>query len=80
MSQIVVIHVPNEDPILAEVEALPAPTDTLIMITSPRKRDGKPLHYITQGSVACIFPLSRISFIEVMAPETEAEEIVSFFR
>ena len=80
MSQMVVIHVQNEDPIIAEMEALPEPTHTMITIMNPRKRDGRPLHYITEGSVAYIFPVSRISFIEIMAPEATEEEIISFFR
>ena len=80
MSQTVIIHVQNEDPIIAEMEALPGPADTLVTFTNPRKRDGKPLYYITEGSIAYIFPLSRITFIEVMAPEATEEEIISFFR
>ncbi len=75
----VVIHVLNEDPILAEVEALPDPKDQALIITNPRRRDGRPLHYVTEGATAFIFPWTRISFVEVMEAE-EAKEVVEFFR
>jgi hypothetical protein len=80
MSYNVIIHIQNEDPIVAEMEKLPGLSDTMIAFTNPRKRDGKPIYYITEGSIAYIFPLSRIGFIEVMASEAEEQEIISFFR
>lgn len=80
MAYTVIIHIQNEDPILAEMETLPAAADTLVSFSNPRKRDGKPLYYLTEGSVAYIFPLWRISFIEVMGSQAEEEEIVGFYR
>ncbi len=79
MSIEVILHLHNEDPILAEIEKLPDPADQSIVITHPRRRDGQSLHYVTEGATAFIFPWTRISFIEVMGSE-EAEEIVEFFR
>lgn len=79
MSIEVILHLHNEDPVLAEMEKLPNPADQCVTITHPRRRDGQSLHYITEGATAFIFPWSRISFIEVMEAE-EAEEIVEFFR
>ena len=75
----VIIHLHNEDPIVAEMEALPDPVDQCIVITNPRRRDGRSLHYVTEGASAFIFPWTRISFIEVMATE-EAREVIEFFR
>ncbi len=79
MSIEVILHLQNEDPVVAEIESLPDPTHLNILITNPRRRDGRPLHYVTEGARAFIFPWSRISFIEVMGEE-EAEEVVEFFR
>ncbi len=62
------------------MESLPSPTDTFITVTNPRKRDGKALTHITEGSVAYIYPMNRITFIEIMAPPTEESDIVAFFR
>lgn len=75
----VVIHVLNEDPILAEIERLPDPKDQALILTNPRRRDGRPLHYVTEGAAAFIFPWTRISFVEVLEAE-EAKEVVEFFR
>jgi len=79
MSMEVIIHVLNEDPILAEMETMPDPTHQSIVITNPRRRDGRPLHYVTEGARTFIFPWSRITFVEIMESE-EAKEIVEFFR
>jgi hypothetical protein len=79
MSMEVVIHLLNEDPILAELEEMPDPTHQSIVITNPRRRDGRPLHYVTDGATSFIFPWNRITFIEIMETE-EAKEVVEFFR
>jgi hypothetical protein len=79
MSLEVIIHLHNEDPILAEIEAMPEPSDQSIIITNPRRRDGQSLHYITEGATAFVFPWTRISFLEIMSTE-EAKEVVEFFR
>ncbi len=79
MSVEVIIHLHNEDPIVAEIEEMPDPTHQTLTFTNPRRRDGRPLHYITEGATSFIFPWNRISFIEIMEEE-EAEEVVEFFR
>jgi len=75
----VIIHLMNEDPILAEMEGLPDPTHQSITFTNPRRRDGRPLHYVTEGASSFIFPWNRISFIEIMEAE-ETKEVIEFFR
>lgn len=75
----VIIHLHNEDPIVAELDELPDPTHQSVVLTNPRRRDGRPLHYVTEGASAFIFPWTRISFIEIMDRE-EAREVVEFFR
>ncbi|MBC7243403.1 MAG: hypothetical protein H5T60_13285 [Anaerolineae bacterium] len=80
MGYTVLIHLPNEDPVLAEMEELPPPNATYIICTEARRRDGKPLHYLTPEATAFIFPLSRISFIEILPGEAERGELLGFFR
>ncbi|NLF10162.1 MAG: hypothetical protein GX597_00055 [Anaerolineaceae bacterium] len=75
----VIVHMLNEDPILADMEAMPDPAHNSIYITNPRRRDGRPVHYITQGATGFIFPMTRITFIEIMEAE-KTEEVVEFFR
>jgi hypothetical protein len=75
----VILHLHNEDPVLADMDALPDPTHQCIYITNPRRRDGRSLHYVTEGAMSFIFPWSRITFIEIMESE-EDKEVVEFFR
>ena len=72
------IHISNEEPILAEVEELPADTAQVLYCMNPRRRDGKELHYILSEVQTIILPWHRINFIEIM-PSGEEEEIVSAF-
>lgn len=75
----VLIHILNEDPILGEIENLPAANDTTILVNNPRKRDGKDLANIVQNVTQVIWPISRCAFIEVIPGEDE-EQIISFVR
>jgi hypothetical protein len=75
----VIVHLLNEDPILAEIDSLPDPTHQSVYLTNPRRRDGRPVHYVTEGATGFIFPWSRITFIEIMEMEKE-EKVVEFFR
>ena len=80
MAKTIIIHVVGEDPILAEVEEMPKPSDQFLEFTNPRKRDGKAVTYVTTGAKSFLFPWHRLSFIEVMTAETEREETIEFFR
>ena len=75
----ILLHISGEDPILCEVDDLPGPTDTIITIKNPRRRDGKDVHYIENGVITVLFPITRISFIELM-PTGEEEGVIGFVR
>jgi hypothetical protein len=68
----------NEDPVLGEIDELPTMSDTLMLVRSPRRKDGKDLPYLETNVTSAIYPTSRISFIEIL-PGSE-EEIISFVR
>jgi hypothetical protein len=68
------IHIANEEPIMAEVEELPSPADQAIYCMNPRRRDGKDVHYVLSEVRTIVLPWWRINFIEVM-PTGEEEEI-----
>ncbi|MFL5733336.1 MAG: hypothetical protein ACJ78Q_09050 [Chloroflexia bacterium] len=80
MAKVVIIHVAGEDPILAEVEEMPKPTDQFLEFFNPRRRDGKGIPYVTTGAKSFIFPWHRLSFVEVMTTEAEREDVIEFFR
>ena len=79
MAYSLVIHIPNEDPIVGEVDELPSPTDTLLTIHNPRRRDGKDLHYLQSDVVTVIWPLTQVTFLEILPTQAE-EEIIGFVR
>ncbi len=74
-----IIHIQNEDPVLGEVDELPAPNDQMIIVKNPRRRDGKDISYLDVNVMTVIWPVSRINFIEIMSSGDE-EEIISFVR
>ncbi|MBA3073282.1 MAG: hypothetical protein Q8R87_03330 [Anaerolineaceae bacterium] len=77
--QQIILHMLNEDPVVCEVEELPQKNDTILLVHNPRRRDGKDLSYLEANVNTVIWPMSRVSFIEVM-PGSEDEKIVSFVR
>jgi len=76
----VIVHLLDEDPILAELDRMPEPGDTSLLILDPRRTDGKPIHYLSDGATSVIFPMHRVSSIEVFAEERAKEEDISFYR
>lgn len=76
--QTVLVHIMNEEPIMAEIAELPNPQDEVIFLMNPRRRDGKELHYVLSEVQTIIMPWHRVTFIEVM-PTGQEEEIVSIF-
>jgi hypothetical protein len=79
MAITVQIHIINEEPIVAEVESLPAATDTLLVAINPRLRDGKDLRFLAPNVTTLILPVSRLNFIQVL-PSGEEERVVGFVR
>ncbi len=79
MAQTIILHIANEDPIVGEIDELPGPTDTIILLHSPRRRDGKDVQYLQNSVVTVIWPVNQISFIEVLPSQLE-EEIIGFVR
>jgi len=79
MAYTLILHVAGEMPVAGEVEELPKTTDTLLVVSNPRLRDGKELHYIDTSVVKVIWPIDRITLIEVLESE-EQEKIIGFVR
>ncbi|HEY9087201.1 MAG TPA: hypothetical protein VIO36_03450 [Anaerolineaceae bacterium] len=75
----VILHIQNEDPIVGEMDSLPSPSDSIILVKNPRRRDGKDISYINASVSSVIWPISRVSFIEIMSSGDE-EEIITHVR
>jgi hypothetical protein len=75
----VIVHFLNEDPVVGEIDTLPTPIDNLVSVKNPRKKDGKDIPFLEPNVTIVVWPLSRISFIEIMSSGSE-EDIISFVR
>jgi hypothetical protein len=75
----IILHIPGEPSIIGEIEELPKPTDNLITVSNPRQRDGKDIHYLEHNVVKVIWPIDKISLIEVLESEEE-EHLIGFVR
>ena len=79
MPHLVILHIAGETSVSGEIEELPKPTDTILVVSNPRTRDGKDLHYIEANVSKVIFPISRLNLIEILQGEEE-EKIIGFVR
>jgi len=80
MARTVIIHLTNQDPVVAEMEELPGPGATSIYFTNPRKRDKKPVEWATPGATAFVYPMAHVNFIEVMTSDEDRQKVVEFYR
>lgn len=79
MAYSIILHIPGEMPVIGEVDELPQPADTLIIVSNPRLRDGKDIHYLEHNVVKVIWPIDKITLIEILESEEE-EHLIGFVR
>ena len=80
MAITLVLHIANEEPVVGEVAQLPNSYDTAIILQNPRRRDGKDMPNLSSSSVTTvIFPMNRMTFVEVV-PSEEEEKIFGVVR
>ena len=79
MAYTVVLHLVGDVPVLGEIDELPKPTDTILTVSNPRQRDGKDLHYLEQNVLKVIWPIEKLTLIEVIQ-SAEEEKIIGFVR
>jgi hypothetical protein len=76
----VVIHVANEQPLLADLYEMPTSSDVSLVCTNVRMLDGKKPVFIDHADSVFVFPYGTIRFIEILAgaatgmPETPDRE------
>jgi hypothetical protein len=61
----VVIHISNEQPLLADLFDLPGATDVSLVCTNVRMLDGKKPLFIDHAGSTFVFPYLHIRFIEM---------------
>jgi hypothetical protein len=76
----VVIHITNEQPLLADLYEMPTPTDVSLVCTNLRMLDGKKPIFIDHADSVFVFPYLNIRFVEILAsaatglPETPLDD------
>jgi len=75
----IIVHINSEEPVEGEVEELPDASANYILVSNPRLRDGKDLHYLAEEVTSMMIPWHRVNFVQIM-PTGEAEEVMSFVR
>ena len=61
----VVIHISNEQPLLADLYDTPAPADVSLVCTNVRMLDGKRPIFIDHTESVFVFPYLHIRFLEI---------------
>ncbi|MGZ9224051.1 MAG: hypothetical protein ACXW4M_00695 [Anaerolineales bacterium] len=79
MAYSVILHIAGESSILGEIEELPKSSDTVITVSNPRMRDGKDIHYLEHNVVKVIWPINKLTLIEILESEEE-ESLIGFVR
>lgn len=79
MPHTVILHIAGEASIVGEIDEIPKPSDTILIVNNPRLRDGKDIHYLEHNVVKVIWPLEKLSLIEVLESEEE-ENLIGFVR
>jgi hypothetical protein len=76
----VIVHIANEQPIMADLLALPLSSDTSLICTNVRTMNGKKPVFVSFEDSTFAFPMIHIRFIEIPKSQMEAfetEEAVS---
>ena len=70
-----VLHLAGEQPLLVDLDAFPAPTDTALRCRNVRYMNGKRPVFIERPDAVCLFPMVMIRFIEIpdLAPRTSLD-------
>ena len=71
-----VLHINNEQPLLADLFELPNPTDLVVRLTNLRSLDGKRPVFVDDSRSVFLFPYHRVSFIEVPQASIAGAEAV----
>ena len=67
----VVIHVSNEQPLLADLYGAPTPGDAGLLCTNVRMLDGKRPIFIDHSDSTFYFPYLHLRFLEIPAGEMQ---------
>lgn len=67
-----IVHIIGEDAFAADLDHMPDPTHAFVTMRNLRRKDGKPLNYLSDGSSSVLYGWTRITFIEIMSGESQS--------
>ncbi|HEX8939619.1 MAG TPA: hypothetical protein VF763_05610 [Candidatus Limnocylindrales bacterium] len=70
----VVVHIHNEQPLLADLYALPTASDACLVCTNLRTMNGKRPVFVDRAESLFLFPLGHIRFVEIPPASIDAHE------
>jgi hypothetical protein len=70
-----VVHITNEQPLLADLYETPNPSDQGLLCTNVRMMDGKRPIFVDRSDSVFFFPYRNIRFVEIMSVATGLPEI-----
>ena len=63
-----VLHLVGEQPLFADIETFPSPTDGAVVCTNVRYMNGKAPLFIDHKDSWFLFPMAQIRFLEIPQP------------
>lgn len=61
----VVVHLLNEQPLLADLFEMPTPTDSVFVFTNLRTLDGRRPVFVDHSDSTFYFPMQHLRFVEI---------------
>ena len=71
----VVVHLHNEQPLLADLLEPPTAGNTCVVCTNLRATNGQTPVFVERSDSTFVFPLVHVRFIEIRATSVEAQEV-----
>ncbi|MBE0690564.1 MAG: hypothetical protein IH587_10640 [Anaerolineae bacterium] len=74
------LHISGAEAVKVDVEELPSPSDQFVVGKNPRDKADREVAWLEEGVTTVIFPLWRITFIEVLPSADEGDNFPLPFR
>lgn len=74
------VHISNQEPIKVDVDELPNPNDTNLLVKNPRDKGDREVSWIEDGVTSIILPWWRINYIQILPREDDQPDFPMPFR
>jgi len=76
----VLVHIANAESVKLDLDELPKTTDLMVIGKNPRERNDKEVTWTEEGVTTVMFPVWRVTLIEVLPADEEQDEFPLPFR